>query len=417
MPPAIHIQLEDDALPALAAFCRALPEQRFTLVADENTQAALGARVAAALQAAGLHTHSIVLAGPEVVADEEHLMQVFVQAPAGPQVFVAVGSGTLTDITRYASYRTGQRFISVPTAASVDGFISLGAPLILRGLKDTYITQPPLAVFADLNTLAAAPPALTAAGFGDIVGKYTSLADWRLAHLIWGEPFDAEIEARVRGALNKCVAAVGDIAAQTPAGVRALMEALLESGLGMVECGSSRPASGSEHHCSHFWEMRLLQERRPALLHGAKVGYATLLIAAQYARLRELSRVEVAALLKSAEWPTRAAQSAEMQATYGSLADELIRSQRPYLDLPPEQSAQIKQKIVDQWEEIQSILASVPPPGEIGALLAQAGAPTTREELGLSADVVEEALRCGHYLRPRFTVIKLLLLLGMRPVL
>lgn len=413
MKTSVHIYVGKDAISKLVNFCRDLPEQNLTLVMDNNTYVALGQRVKAALQKEMRQVTAIVLEGEEVVADEKYLMQVFLQAPRNAQVFLAVGSGTITDITRYVSYRTGNRFISVPSAPSVDGFISPGAPLIVRGMKNTYLTQPPFAVFADLETLAAAPKELIAAGYGDIIGKFTALADWKLAHLIWDEPFDFAVEARVRHALQKCIAATDEIAAGLPEGIQFLIEALLESGLGMLEFGNSRPASGSEHHCSHYWEMKLLEEGKPAILHGAKVGYATMLIARQYAKLREISLARLADILEKAHWQSYDEQIAEIEHVYPSVAKDIIAAQQLYLHLSLEDLTATKQRIVDRWASIQDVLALVPPPDEIEQLLQCVGAPVNWQTLGLEEARALEAVQLGHYLRKQFTVMKLVKLLGI----
>src|SRR5690554_1740886 len=284
----VEIVVGPDAVDRLVQFCQKLPHPRLTLVSDDNTYRALGGRVEDALRGAGLDVLSIVLHGDEVAADEKRLVEVLVRAPAAPQTFVAVGSGTLTDIARYISFRTGNAFISVPTAASVDGFVSVGAPLIVGGLKETFPAQGPTAVFADLPTLMDAPRELTAAGFGDIIGKATSLADWELGKLLWDEPYAPDIAARTRAALDLCIEQADAIRDATEPGLRSLFDALIESGACILDFGDSRPASGSEHHCSHYWEMLLLRANRPAILHGAKVGYAATLIAQLYAYLRTL---------------------------------------------------------------------------------------------------------------------------------
>lgn len=60
----------------------------------------------------------------------------------------------------------------------------------------------------------------------------------------------------------------------TEEGIRILMTSLIESGIAMLKFGQSHPASGAEHHLSHFWEMEYLRRGSRALLHGAKVGVA-----------------------------------------------------------------------------------------------------------------------------------------------
>lgn len=409
----IQIHVGHDAIQRLLAYCATLPTQQFVLVSDTNTYAALGERIERALEDAGYPVTNIVLTGDEVIADERYLVRVLVQAPPGDQVYVAIGSGTITDITRYVSYRTRNPFISTPTAASVDGFLSTGAPLVVGGVKDTIFSQGPIAMFADVQTLMDAPRPLRAAGFGDIIGKTTSLADWRLGDLFWNEPYSAAIEQRVQRTIATCMDAVEDIAAGTEQGVRNLIDGLTETGLCMLEVGNSRPASGSEHHCSHYWEMQLLQQGKPAILHGAKVGFATTLIARLYEEIRNLSQDDVAALVKNAPFVGRDAAIAEIRQGYGALADDIIRIQAPFLALTQAEDAQLKQRIVANWPAVQEIASAVLPPAAIIAALDKVGAPTSWQALGLSEEIVAPALRYGHYLRNRFTVVKLMRVLGL----
>jgi glycerol-1-phosphate dehydrogenase [NAD(P)+] len=402
------IYIGENAIDHLVDYLNAHGLTRFTLVADENTHAALGKRVDDALRAQnGYDVTTLVLTGEEIIADAHYLLHVLANSPVAEQVFIAVGSGTITDICRFASHRSKNNFIAMPTAPSVDGFTSVGAPLVLAGVKQTLNCQPPLAVFADLPTLQQAPKRLIAAGFGDIVGKYTSLADWELGRLLWNEPYDANIAERARAGLHACVRHADEISSASADGIRYLMDSLVESGLCMLELGSSRPASGSEHHCSHYWEMMLLQEGRPALLHGAKVGFATTLMIEQYGKIRAMSRQEMLDRLEAAELPDRDAEIAAIRQAYGDGADGVISAQAAFLDLPPEAFDQLKHRIAAHWDEIQAIAAALPTSDDVVASLKQVGTPTSAEELGLTADEVRRARQYGHYLRDRFTVMKL----------
>jgi len=409
----VHIYIGQDAVGHLVEYCRGLPTQRFTLVSDTNTYRALGERIEASLKQAGLPVINVVLEGDEVIADEKYLMQVLVQTPPGDQVFVAVGSGTITDITRYISFRTRNPFISTPSAASVDGFLSTGAPLVIRGVKDTYRAQGPLAVFADLPVLMAAPIELRAAGFADIIGKTTALADWRLGHLLWREPFNPEIERRVRHAMESCFEAVGDIANGSEQGIRDLIDGLIETGLCMLAVGDSRPASGSEHHCSHYWEMQLLKENKPAILHGAKVGYATTLIARLYDKVRNLTQDNVRRLVQDAKFPRHDMATNEIRHVYGAGAEQILKIQEPFLMMTEEEHHQLQQRIVENWQSIRDIADTVLPASTISELLNTVGAPTDWQSLGLEEHMIEPALLYGHYLRNRFTVVKLCKMLGL----
>jgi glycerol-1-phosphate dehydrogenase [NAD(P)+] len=413
MPYQVHIDISTNAIQNLVQYCKNLTEEQFTIISDTNTYAALGERVRNALIAADLPVTNIVLEGEEIVSDEVYLTRALVQSSATDQVFVAVGSGTLTDIARYISYRTRNRFIAVPSAPSVDGFVSPGAPLVVGGIKETYPARPPIAVFADLATLTAAPTELKAAGVGDIIGKTTSLADWKLAHLLWDTPHDAAVEQRIRQAVQNCIDGLDEIVANSETGMACLMEALIESGLGMLEFGNSQPASGSEHHCSHFWELQLLKAHKPAILHGAKVGFATILISKQYERLRHLARTEVSDMLEAANLREAGETVNEIRQSYDQIADDVIRIQAPFLEMTDNAYRQLKTRILESWSAVQEIADTVLAPAEITEILMKVGSPVNEEQLGIEQVLVKQALLYGHYLRDRFTVLKLFNIMGI----
>jgi len=401
------IYVGTDAIGKMLDYVAAKGLKRFAIVADTNTYKALGQRTEAALKGKGYDVSTIVLQDEEIHADEHQLIKTLIAAPLGELTFIAVGSGSITDITRFVSHRSGRTFISLPTAPSVDGFASIGAPIILAGVKTTIICQAPIAIFADIETLANAPQRLIAAGFGDMIGKYTSLADWKIGSLVWNEPYDAAIAKRTQGAIDSAVQHAEGIGTHTPEGIKALIEALIESGLCMLDFGETRPASGAEHHTSHYWEMKRLREHGAYMLHGAQVGYALTLIAEQYAKIRTLSRSEAMNRLEGAMLPDRKQEIELIQKGYDGIAPDIIKSHAPFLDLTETDFDALKHRIADHWSEIETIAASVPDAKTITGYLHQVGAPASPEELGVSTEEVNLGLVYGHFLRNRFSVIKL----------
>ncbi len=230
------------------------------MVVDSNTIPGAGQNCRDGVENTGFDLITVHLKGKEIIADERYLMQVFLQLDRKERVFLAVGSGTITDICRFVSHRSRNPFISMPTAPSVDGFTSIGAPLVVGGLKLTYLCQSPVALFADLPTLAHAPQPLIAAGVGDLLGKLLSAADFKIGHILWGELFDEQIYQRTRQAALGCIEHIDEICCGAEDGVKFLMEGLIEAGFCMLDFGNSNPASGAEHHMSHYWEMKLLRE-------------------------------------------------------------------------------------------------------------------------------------------------------------
>ena len=210
-----------------------------------------------------------LLAGPDEAG------AVATRLGGGSWLPVAVGSGVLTDIVRYAAHGAGRDFVSVPTAASMDGYASSVAAMQVDGVKVTYPARAPVAIYADPRVAAAAPAELTRAGLGDLLAKATAGVDWLAAHLLYGESYDSRVVELVSGPLRFAALSADRVVAGEPAAVAELLEGLIGSGTAMALAGSSRPASGCEHHASHFWDLLAAHGRRPHESHGLQVGYAT----------------------------------------------------------------------------------------------------------------------------------------------
>ncbi|SEB94843.1 sn-glycerol-1-phosphate dehydrogenase [Paenibacillus sp. GP183] len=400
------IVLERDALEAVPGYLQEAGYRHVTLVADSRTYEAAGAQLRGLLETAQLEVSLSVVkdnALGEVAADEEAIVQVLLDTPLSSQALLAVGAGTVHDIVRFVSHRTGRTFLSVPTAPSVDGFASVGAPIIVRGFKQTIPASAPEAIFADLGVLAAAPQAMAAAGFGDMLGKHTSLADWALGRLLLGEHY-CELCARLtREAVELCTANLQEIAQRSELGMRKLMEGLILSGLSMLIVGHSRPASGAEHHLSHYWEMVLLQQRRGALLHGAKVGVAAVLMAHEYRTLLDLSSEEVQQRAASA--PSRQEDAERIRRAYGAMAEQVIAENAPAM--VPLDAQAFRAHLVEAWGEVKAIAHSVPSPAQLTAWLEAVQGPTTPAELGVEPELVQLSLDDALFVRNRFTVLRL----------
>jgi len=175
----------------------------------------------------------------------------------------------------------------------------------------------------------------------------------------------------------------------------------------MLEFGDSRPASGSEHHIAHYWEMKFIMEGRPAVLHGAKVGVATILSARRYEALRAMSIQDAEAHLKTLFLPMRNDWIAEIQSGYGPVSGLIEQIQRPLLDMTPDDLETIKRRVLTHWNQIQKIAQTVPSPEALISWLNRLDGPTTPAQIGLSQDEVLLGLRSAHYLRDRFTLNRL----------
>lgn len=351
------------------------------LIADEQTHRVAGERLAARIQASGRRAAACLLPPNEngdVVADERTIVHCLLGVPEDARLLVAVGAGTIHDVVRFAAHKMKLPFVSVPTAASVDGFTSSGAPLIIAGRKQTVPAVAPRALFADTEVLAAAPRRLAAAGFGDMLAKYTALFDWRFGHLMADEPYDAGLAEEMAQTVADCVDHAAQIASGNEEGIAVLMNSLIRSGLIMLKFGASHPASGAEHHLSHYWEMEHLREGKRQLLHGLKTGFAAVRIAELYHGF--LRRFEQ---------------------TGGALAGSI-------------RDGAVRERLVRHWPEIRASLAALPPSGRLLDLMRAAYPEITA--LPISPEQVRRGLREAPAVRPnRCTLLRFLGENGLLP--
>jgi len=191
------------------------------------------------------------------------------------------------------------------------------------------------------------------------------------------------------------------------------MEGLIESGFCMLDFGNSNPASGAEHHISHFWEMKLLREGRPAVLHGAKVGVASIISARWYEQLNNITKKQVKRLLENKIMPDPNKIEAQLKRVFGSISEQIINEQRMFIRMSEEEFFTLKEKVVSNWDLIQDIARQLPPSETIERWLKENNAPITGFDLGLSEKEILLGIKYGHYLRKRFTINKLRLLLNI----
>lgn len=281
------INAEEKTSEGFPVFFRSVAGKRVLLFADENTEP-FAVAFQKELQSAGVTSSLFVYPEREPIADEKSV-SLAVDAAKEFDYLLAVGAGTLNDLAKYAGFLTGKKSGILATAPSMDGFSSGVTPLIRGGFKITLPAQTASDILIDYNLLKTAPPIMTGAGVGDILAKFCSLSDWKISSLLLGEEVNAAAESLMREALNSCNESIPNILKGDKAGLSALMNALLVSGYAMVLAGNSRPASGAEHHMSHFLEMDFLKRGKRIPLHGVKVGLGTMVSLFLYHNLSRFS--------------------------------------------------------------------------------------------------------------------------------
>lgn len=268
------------------------------LVSDQNTYEVCGRKVEEQLRRAGMLSHIHVLPGG-ALASAENVGEVLIYAGKDDEVYdinkfsnkpdyiLAVGSGSVNDICRMVSYRLGIEYGVCGTAPSMDGYVSVVAPLLVNHKKIVYNCSTARHVIIDLAIAAQAPYDLLLAGVGDMVGKYVALLDWELAAMKIGEYYCPRVADMVMEATGQCVEAAKRLMERRPEDIRKIQEGLIQSGLGIAYTGTSRPASGTEHMIGQTWEVIDLEHGQEPHLHGIDVGQATFVAMIMYERLYE----------------------------------------------------------------------------------------------------------------------------------
>ena len=335
---------------------------RVAVIDDMNTAEAYGNHVYRAIKSRYDTTHITLPYG--VIADDAALAEIENRS-AHADSFVAVGSGTVSDLVKYASHKAGKPYVMIPTAASMNGYVSRNASITTRGKKESQLAHLPLAVLIDMSVIAAAPPRLAQAGIGDSLARPTAQADWLLSHYFTGSEYDAEIYELIAPYEPHLFANADGAAKGDRETLTALMKLLLVSGFGMTIAGSSAPASGAEHMIAHMLSTG-------THLHGEEIAVTAVEMARRQARL-----------LVDSGW---------------SLIDgkkEIL----PAIDHRP--------STIDHVRE--AIAAIHIPPEKLAAVRKKAGLPESPEAVGWAAETYAHALANARFTRDRFTCLDVLL--------
>jgi glycerol-1-phosphate dehydrogenase [NAD(P)+] len=390
---------------------QAFGHQPVVVVADDNTYAVAGKAVCERLSSAGwMVEEPVVFPGtPALYASFENVLALEEKLRPTSAVPIAVGSGTLNDITKLAAYRAGRQYMCVATAASVDGYTAFGAAITRDGFKQTMSCPAPRAVVADLDILVTAPAQMNSAGYGDLLGKVTAGADWILADALEIELIEKHAWSLVQDSLRDWTGQPRALHAGDRQAIENLFEGLIMSGIAMQISHSSRPASGSEHRFSHLWEMQALAHGHEPVPHGFKVGIGTQASAALYERVlaRDLTKLNVDALCRA--WPSREEVRSSVQEAHSipKLAENAVEESLAKYITPD----QLRQRLIfiqERWPVSRGHLErQLMTAEQIRDLLRAAGCPTEPAEIGISVAQLREDYTLARTIRSRYTMLDL----------
>ena len=227
-----------------------------------------------------------------------------------------------------------------------------------------------------------------------MVGKYVGLIDWQVSHIITGEYYCEKVAALTRSATDRIMSLADRITKNDPDSAEAVFEALILTGIGMSLTKTSRPASGTEHILSHFWECKKLLEGKISDFHGKKVGVATLLVMKYYENL--IKKENISAHREKVDWE-------DVYYHYGALKDEVIK-----LNTPDTITDTINPSDIEKnWDKIREIVRSVPSFIEIYSAMKRAGCALNNEDIGVSEKLCKEGFYYHPYMRRRLSLLRL----------
>ena len=326
---------------------------------------------------------------------EDTLIEEMMKQLDNPEVIVAFGAGTIMDFGRYPAYKLGIPFVAIPTLASSDGFTANICSAILNGQKKSTPMCAPILVVADLDIIKGAPARLVASGINDILAKYVSLTDWRIAKIVAGEYYCPMVAELAEHALKLMREAADKYAATGVADHEAMTMAQMESGLTMQLLDHSRAASGAEHLMAHLVELHPPRFENAEGIHGECVGVGTFECIKVYHELAKKTPKAKPFQPLTEEW---------VREKFGErlMPGIMKENENDVLATFPSQN------IVDHWDEIRELIAQIPPVEEMEKLYSDCHCKYRPEDIGIDPSLADEMLEISAAIRNRLTLIRML---------
>lgn len=404
-----HIDIGQNILTKVAGYITEGHYKHVCIVADINTEKIAGEKIYTILKDNNIKYDKFIFNTNDLIPDEKSIGQILTQVPDNCDLLLGIGSGTINDLCRFCSHKMKKDYFIIATAPSMDGYASDVAPLIVNNLKTTYEkVGRPTAILADTNILKDAPLRMITSGAGDIFGKYICLTDWQLAHIVIGEyycPFIAKIMSSAVSTVAN--AADNGIAQRNAEAIGAVMEALVLAGVDMSYSGNSRPASGSEHHISHYWEMKFLQQGNHSILHGTKVGIGTIIALHLYQYVDKMLSDE-SILAQSAPKFDKKAWSQKMLDIYGPAGPSVVALENKVGKNDDANVQNRRKKVIENKDKIHALIKQLPSIEDTVTRMKKINEPYKPNQIGISDEMLRIAIIYAKELRNRYGLLQLL---------
>lgn len=404
--------VENGAINRIEEFAKQWKTTKALIVGDVNTFSLAGDKIKEILEGMGIETVSYIYRDEHLEPDENAVGRLIFEYNNDIDLIVGIGSGVINDICKIISNYTKTKYIIAATAP-MDGYASPLSAMIKNGLKVTIPSKCADAVLADTSIIKNAPMRMLKAGLGEMLSKYISICEWRIAHIILGETYFEDIADNVMSAVKRCVADADKLTERDETAVKHLFEGLITTGESMVLAKMTRPASGGEHYMSHMWDMRGLEFGTPTMLHGSQVGLAAKICVKLYHRLENI--------VPDREKAIRYAESFDIEKWNSQLRNFLGKAAEPLIELEKKERKYDLQKhskrlevIIEKWNEITAVIKNtLPSDAEMEDIFARAQLPAALGDEPLDEAEISMTVKASKEMRDKYVLARLLWDLGI----
>lgn len=401
------------AIDKLPHYIRKNNARKAFILSDTNTYKAAGSRVCEILRQANIDFLSYSFTHSPVEPDEYSVGSAIMHYDSGCDIIVGVGSGVINDIGKIVSMVSGKPYIIVATAPSMDGYASASSSMTRDGLKISLPTRSADVIIGDTDILCQAPLHMMKSGLGDMLAKYVSICEWRIAHIVTGEYYCEEIAQLIRSALKRCIDNAQGLLQRDPEAVQAVFEGLVIGGVAMNYAGLSRPASGVEHYISHVLDMRGVEFGTPVELHGIQCAIGTLLSVRLYEKIKKAVPCAEKAI-KYAEAFEYNVWAKTLRAFLGKGAESMIALEDKEKKYDATLHKERLKVILNNWDAILKIIAEeLPSSAEIESILDMIDAPKSLEAIGINEQNSPTIFKCTKDIRDKYVLSRLAWDLGV----
>lgn len=403
-------EIGKDALEMLPSYMERFQWNKAFIVCDAVTQKIAGNRVLSILSNAGRHAQLHIIT--HTAFDESTLGELCIGMEPDCDAVIGVGTGAINDMCRYFSFKMDRPYCCVATAAPMDGFASSISALTVNHMKTTLEARTPKLIVGDTEILKNAPCRMISAGLGDLIGKFTCLCDWKLSRIINNEYYCETVVNMVDGIARHVLENAGRARERDPKVLGDIMGGLVFTGVAMSMIGNSRPASGCEHHISHYWETIFEQQGRRPVPHGLQVGVGTVLILMMTEALRsthvDFEQARAAACAYDpAKW------EAEIRRAYGAAADGVIALEHTSHKNAAEGRLHRIDVMEEKWAEITALLEALPRSQQVMDIITSLDAPCLPKDIDVDSKLLKDTLVYCKEIRARYTILQMIWDLGL----